>query len=99
MFEELTGLGEGDESGDLPPAPADPQARFGGYPGGAARAAVKAFTWIFGFPAGFALEITSPQAGEAGAQRAEGERRPVELGAAQAGADPAPGAAEAGRQP
>ena len=36
---------------------AEPQALFCGDPGRAARAAVKVFTWIFGFPAGFALEI------------------------------------------
>jgi hypothetical protein len=91
MFEELTGMA-GDAAGDgLPPAPVPvaPQALFCGDPGRAARAVVKAFTWIFGFPAGFMLEIAS----------AEGEKSSVWLGAAQPGADPAPGAAEAGSQP
>jgi hypothetical protein len=84
MFDELAGASD-DEDGDLPPpesaAPREPQALFCGDAGRAARAAVKAFTWIFGFPAGFALEI---------------EGVPLGSGAAQPGAEPAPRAAEAG---
>jgi hypothetical protein len=88
MFEELTGMAGADEGDGLPspPAPSEPQALFCGDPGRAARAVVKAFTWIFGFPAGFALEIAI-----------SGVR--ADLCAAQAGADPTPGAAEAGSQP
>jgi hypothetical protein len=70
MFEELTGMAGADDEDGLPPAPVpvEPQALFCGDPGRAARAAVKAFTWIFGFPAGFALEIarSEPKPSEGG---------------------------------
>jgi hypothetical protein len=60
MFDELAG-----ESPDPEAAAAaaneddwvDLQAIFGGDPGRAAKAAVKIFTWAFGFPPGFELEI------------------------------------------
>ena len=53
MFDELAGM---------PSDPADTEARdlqalFSGDPGHAARAALKVFTWVFGLPPGFALEI------------------------------------------
>lgn len=64
LFEQLAGGVE-----DLPefeadkaesPITADYQALFCGDPDRPARAGVKVFTWVFGFPPGFALEIDLP---------------------------------------
>lgn len=63
LFDEFAG---GDD--DLPAADGPPPAvtdfvvLFGGDPERAARAGVKVFAWVFGFPPGFALEVEPEEA-------------------------------------
>jgi hypothetical protein len=59
MFHQLAGLDD-DASASEDPEPGDFQAIFSGDPGRATKAALKAFTWIFGFPDAFDLDVSGP---------------------------------------
>jgi hypothetical protein len=60
MFHELAGLDDDAPSAGEDPEPGDFQAIFSGDAGHAAKAALKVFTCVFGFPAGFDLDVSGP---------------------------------------